>query len=172
MTKKIVYNFDAIIIKVSISQKLGIAQRKSFIRKVSVRSISIYLSNLATVDENWIFGRLKRPFWTPVKPKREMMWYEILRPSIFSAHCASLISRWPLLRRGRGSAILIWDRAYQCSRWRPGASSSPLDLLSPKTGWKYTYSMDWMLWRSAHGQNLFRFLLDQPETDCIYHFPL
>ena len=49
-----------------ISQKLRIAQKKSFMPKMSVWSIQIFPANLATFKENLIFGRPKRPFWTPV----------------------------------------------------------------------------------------------------------
>ena len=56
-----------------ISRKLSIAQKKSFMKKMSVRSISIYPDNLATFQESLIFGRPKRPFWTPAAPKRDMM---------------------------------------------------------------------------------------------------
>ena len=50
------------------------------------------------------FWAPKRPFWTP---KRYDMWYEILHSSIFLAHHASFMSRWPLLRRGRGICISL-----------------------------------------------------------------
>ena len=56
---------------------------------MSARSIPIYPANLVTSEESWIFGHPKRPFWTPVAPKRDMMWYEVLRPSFFLAHCKS-----------------------------------------------------------------------------------
>ena len=57
----------------------------------------------------------KRYFWTPTAPKRDMVWYEILRPSIFSAHCASFMSRWPLLRGwGRGLHIRRWETTENC----------------------------------------------------------
>ena len=42
-----------------------------------------------------------------------MMWYGILRPSLFSAHCASFMSRWPLLR---GLHIRSCDRANDSYR--------------------------------------------------------
>ena len=38
---------------------------------------------MATFEESWIFRHPKRPFWIPAAPKRDMMWYEILRPSFF-----------------------------------------------------------------------------------------
>ena len=59
---------------------------------------------LTTFEEDLIFRQQKRPFCTPVAPKRDMMWYNILRPSLSSAHCASFMLRWSLLRGGKGSA--------------------------------------------------------------------
>ena len=50
-------------------------------------------------------------FWTLIAPKRVMIRYEIFRTSIVSAHCASCMTRWPLLRR-MGLHILSWDRAF------------------------------------------------------------
>ena len=54
-------------------QKLRIAQKKSLMQKMSVRSISIFPANLATFKENEIFGYPKRPFWMTVAPKYDMM---------------------------------------------------------------------------------------------------
>ena len=86
-----------------ISQKLRIAQESHFcIKWACVRSIPIFPVNLVTFEENRIFGRPKRPFWIPAAPKHDMMWYEILHPSLFSVHCASFMSRWPLLMEGGG----------------------------------------------------------------------
>ena len=82
---------------------------------MSVRSISIYPANFATFKESWIFGCPKRPFRTPVAPKRDVMWYEILPPSLFSAHYASLILRWLLLRGRGGLHILSCDQAWTFS---------------------------------------------------------
>ena len=78
---------------------------------MSVRSIQIYPADLATFDENWIFGHTKLPFWTHVALKRDMMWCEILRSSLFSAHCTSFMWRLPLLRRG-GQHINICRYTY------------------------------------------------------------
>ena len=65
----------------TISQIIRIAQKKSFMRKMSVRLLPIYPANLATFEESWIFGRSEAHFEQP--PKRDMIWYEILRPSFF-----------------------------------------------------------------------------------------
>ena len=73
-----------------ISKTKNCTKRKSYMQKMSARSIPIYPVNLATFEENWTFGRTKRPFWTPVVPKRDMMWYEVLRPYLFSAYCACI----------------------------------------------------------------------------------
>ena len=62
------------------------------------------------------FWTSKRPFWTPVAPKRDVMWHKVLRPSLLSPDCASFMSRWPL-QRGRGSAYpQLWQdpQNYQC----------------------------------------------------------
>ena len=59
--------------KVTISQKLRITQKKLFMRKMSVRSIPIYPANLATFEEKKIFGQGKYRFWSPAAPKREIM---------------------------------------------------------------------------------------------------
>ena len=59
--------------KVTVSQKLIIAQKISFMQKMSARSIPIYPEHFTSFEESWIF-------WPP---KRDMMWYEILRPSFF-----------------------------------------------------------------------------------------
>ena len=67
---------------------------------MSVRSILIYPANLAIFEQNRIFGRPKGLSWTSVEPKRDVMGYEILRPSFSLAHCAPFMSRWPLLRGG------------------------------------------------------------------------
>ena len=40
-------------------------------------------------------------------PKRDMMWYEILCPSLSLGHCASLMSIWPLLREDGGEEVCI-----------------------------------------------------------------
>ena len=90
------------LLKVIIYQKLRIAQKKLFMRKMSARSIPIYPANLVIFEESWIFGGSKHPCWTPVVPKRDMMWCKILRPSFFKAHWASFMSRRPLLRGWRG----------------------------------------------------------------------
>ena len=52
-------------------------KKKLFMQIMSVRWIPIYAVNLDNFEESWIFGYLKRPFWTPVAPKRDMMWYDI-----------------------------------------------------------------------------------------------
>ena len=98
-------------IKSIISQKLRIAQKMSFMIKVSVRSIPNYAANLATYEENWIFERPKRPIWTHAHSAQTR--YEISRPYLFSAYCASFISKWPLLKRGEGGSrhILSWETA-------------------------------------------------------------
>ena len=51
------------------------------------------------------FGHFWRKYnfwnvWASLTPKRNVMWYEILGPSFFSAHCASFMSRWLILREG------------------------------------------------------------------------
>ena len=90
-----------------ISQKLRIVQKKSFVQIMIVISIPILIEKLVTFEENLILRRPKRPFWTPIAPKRDMMWYKILDPSIFSAHCASFMPRWPLLSRGGEGSLHI-----------------------------------------------------------------
>ena len=60
------------LLKVTISQKIRIAQKKSFMEKMSARSIPITPANLATCEESWI-SDAKHPFWTTVAPKRNMM---------------------------------------------------------------------------------------------------
>ena len=50
--------------------------------------------------------RLKRPFWMPIVPKRDMMCNEIFSASLVSAHCASVMSRWSF-RRGGGEGVCI-----------------------------------------------------------------
>ena len=82
-------------------------------KKISARSIPIYTANLATVEESWIFGSPKRPFWTFPAPKRDMI-YKIWRPSLFLAHFASLMSRWPLLRGAGLHIILSWETTNFC----------------------------------------------------------
>ena len=52
------------------------------------------------------FGAQNAPFWTPAAPKRDMMWHEILRPSLFLAHSASFRSRWSLLKEGWGGVCI------------------------------------------------------------------
>ena len=64
------------LIKVTISQKLRIAHKKSFVQKMSALSIPIYPANLAIFKESWCFG-------SPVVGKRDMMWYEISRQPFF-----------------------------------------------------------------------------------------
>ena len=56
--------------------------------------------------------RTKTHWEEPVASKRDMMWCDILRPPFFVAHCASFMSRWPLLRGGGGLHIRSWDRAH------------------------------------------------------------
>ena len=72
------------------SQILRIAQKISFVQKMSCRSIPIYPENLTTFEEGWSFAALSgRP---------NVIWN--FAPIILLAHCASFISRWPLLRKG------------------------------------------------------------------------
>ena len=100
-----------IIIKITksiISQKLSIAQKCHLCKKINVRTIPICPANLVIFKESWIFGCPKWPFWTPAVPNRDMMWYEILRPSLFSEYCASFMSIWPLLSGEGGLHILSW----------------------------------------------------------------
>ena len=85
-------------------------RKKSFIRKMSVRSIPIYPANLATFEESWIFGRPKQHLLDARGTQTRLMWYQILRSSFCLAHCASFMSRWSLLRGG-GLHIRRWDRA-------------------------------------------------------------
>ena len=62
------------------------------------------------------FGHFWRKlnFWgrktSLLNDRSAQMRYEILRPSFFLAHCASFMSRWPLLRGGGGAGlhILSW----------------------------------------------------------------
>ena len=50
-----------------ISQKLKIAQKKSFMQKMSARSIPIYSENLTTFEESGIIGApFGRPNFTPI----------------------------------------------------------------------------------------------------------
>ena len=73
---------------------------------MSARTISIYPAYWATFEESWILGA---PFkW----PKRDMMWYEIWRPSFFLPHYPTFMSRWPLLRVG-GSVCLFCFGPYR-----------------------------------------------------------
>ena len=48
---------------------------------MSIKSALQILSLFKKVE---FLGTEKRPFWTPVAPKRDMMWNEILRPLSFS----------------------------------------------------------------------------------------
>ena len=66
---------------------------------MSVRLIPIYPENLVTFERNRIFLALKR----------DMISYEILCPTFFLAHCASLMSRRPILREM--GEVRSWDRA-------------------------------------------------------------
>ena len=80
-----------------ISQKLRIVLKKSCMQKVSVRSFPIIPANLTTYEENQIFGRPKRPFWTPVAPKRDMKFHAHLYFStlcIFCVEMATSEGRW------------------------------------------------------------------------------
>ena len=60
--------------KKSISQKLRIAQEKSFLQKMSARWIAIYLANLSTFEESWIYGTAFKRVWASVGPERDMIW--------------------------------------------------------------------------------------------------
>ena len=77
-----------------ISQKLRITQKKSFMQKFSTRSIPIYSANFATFEESWFFGALLI-FWAPI---------------IYLVHCASFMSRWPLLNVGGGVWISLVEK--------------------------------------------------------------
>ena len=65
--------------------------KNSFMQKMSAMSIPFYPANLATFEERWTFGHQKRPFWTAAALKRDMIWYEILRPQILAVQKISLI---------------------------------------------------------------------------------
>ena len=53
------------ILKVTISQKLRIEQKILFARKMSAKSIPIYLANLATFEESLIFVAPFGCLWCP-----------------------------------------------------------------------------------------------------------
>ena len=80
-------------------------------QKMSARSIPIFPANLATFEFFLIFGVPFVHLWTPVVPKRDIMWCEILQPSFFLAHCASFMSRWSLLG-GRSLQIRSWETIH------------------------------------------------------------
>ena len=93
-------------------KNLQVSSKKDHISKTENRTKKvIFAKNERQVNSNlasrfgqfWRklnFGCPKRPFWTPAAPKRNIMWYEVLRPFLL-AHCASFMLRWPLLRGGR-----------------------------------------------------------------------
>ena len=76
---KFLLNLEGKNIKLIISQKLRIAQKKSYVQKMSVWSIPIFHENLANFEGNWFFGCPKHPFWTPVAAKHDMMWCAIIK---------------------------------------------------------------------------------------------
>ena len=63
---------NTIITKSDYISKTKNRTEKSCVQKMSARSIPIYPTNLATFEENLIFGRPKRPFWTPMAPKHDI----------------------------------------------------------------------------------------------------
>ena len=76
---------------------------------MSVSSIPIYPAYFITHRKSWIFWRPKCPFWTPAALKRDMMWYEILRPSFFQ-HIAHLSCQNGHFWGGVGGLhILCWE---------------------------------------------------------------
>ena len=90
----------------TLSRKLRIAQKKIIDAKNDFHVNSNLPCKFGNFEENLIFVRPKRSFWTPVVPKRKMTWYEILRPSLFSAH-------WHLLCQ---DDILSCDRVLLVTR--------------------------------------------------------
>ena len=98
----------------SISQKLRITGKKSFMQTMSIRSIPIYLTNLVTFEESWIFELPKRPFGRPLCPNAiccgDM--------KLYAHHFFSLLPNAHLLYQDGhfsegGLHIRSWDRAYQ-----------------------------------------------------------
>ena len=70
--KKTLIFFKAKITKSDYISKTNNRTKKSFMQKMSVRSIPIYPAYLATFEGSCIFWRPKRPFWIPVATKRDM----------------------------------------------------------------------------------------------------
>ena len=94
-------------------------QKKSFMCKISARSIPIYPAKLATFEASWIFGCPKRPFWATI---------------IFFSSLSIFYLRWPLLRWCLH--ILNCDRAkITCFR--------TLHIF-----WNYEFFFRWHTWKN------------------------
>ena len=81
-------------------------------QKMSAKLIQIYPANLATFEESTIFGASFRRVWAPMAPKRDMMLYEIVRPSLFSAQRIFYVKRATSEGGGKGGGlhVLTWNR--------------------------------------------------------------
>ena len=95
-----------------ISQKLRIAQEKSFTWKSITRSILIFPENLAAFEENLIFWAHFWTFWTPITRKLKIgkTWYMVF---LSFQHIAHLLCKdghfWV---RGREALyILSWEKS-------------------------------------------------------------
>ena len=96
-------------------------KKKSFMQKMSARSIQIYPANFATFEESLIFGRTKRPFWTAVAAKRNM-WYEISHQSFFLLIAHLFCQDGNFWGGGEDLHIFNCDRAVEVSYWQNSLS--------------------------------------------------
>ena len=107
----------------------------------------------------WALRASKRRFWVPKTPllnkRGAQTRYEILCPSLFSAHCASFMWRCSLLRRRGGLHILSCDRAF----------------IFPKKGDIHVFSQPNGI--TVAGKNKITLLFNPKlQCDCVWHFCL
>ena len=88
--------------------------KQSLLQKMSTRSILIYFANLSTYKESCIFRRPKRPFLNGCRTQTQFDIIWNFTHIILLAHCASFMSRWPLLREGGCSNHHSLNNFYSC----------------------------------------------------------
>ena len=115
-----------------ISQNLWIAQKKIMHAKMIVRSTPIFSLQIWSFSKKILFlGAHNAPFQCstmPITQKRDMMCYDCFSTSlIVSAHCASFVSRWQLLRGGGHPFSFPLPSGVMWNRMTPMSSSIRLN---------------------------------------------
>ena len=117
-----------------ISQKLRIAQKKTFVRKMIVRSIRIFSVNLVKFEQHFFCEYFVTCLATITQ--KTINWTNLMYDfSFVSAHCTSFMRGWPLLRGGTVN-LLMRNNLYAHSLSRANILNEHL----PPAGFETRYS--------------------------------